>query len=271
MQDKAKSKEQRAKSQVIALLTDFGSKDYFVGAMKGAILSVNPDASIIDITHEIERHNIASADFTLRSCYTDFPKKTIFIAVVDPGVGSDRRAILVETDDYFFIAPDNGLLSFIFNSADDFRAFEITKNDYLAGEISRTFHGRDIFAPAAAHLSKGVDAAHFGAEIHDFVRFNTINPTRRSNGDLEARIIHIDCFGNMITNLREQDLPEKFIIEVGDRHISKFQKHFSEAKMSEVFMIFGSAGYLEIVAYKDSAAEFLDIQINQKLTVRKLS
>lgn len=273
MQDKIKQQSANAKTQIsfIALLTDFGMKDYFAGAMKGAILSVNPAANIIDITHEIKRHSIASADFTLRSCYKDFPLKTIFVAVVDPGVGSSRRAILVETDDYFFIAPDNGLLSFVFQSSDEFRVFEITKNDYRAGEVSRTFHGRDIFAPAAAYLSKGVSPEEFGAEINDFVCFNPVKISKKSGGDIEARIIHIDRFGNLVTNLKPEDLPEKFGIEVNDRYIEKFQKHFSEAKMSEVFMIYGSAGYLEIVAYKDSAAEFLDVGAGRKILVKRIS
>src|SRR5215203_3896424 len=123
---------------LIALLTDFGTQDYFVGAMKGAILSINRDARIVDITHEIAPQNIKSAGFTLRSCCKDFPAKTIFVAVVDPGVGSPRRAILVETDDYFFIAPDNGLLSFVFNESKDFRVFELTNQQFFASKISST-------------------------------------------------------------------------------------------------------------------------------------
>ena len=150
---------------IIALLTDFGTKDYFVGAMKGVILNINENAKIIDITHEIEPQNIRSASFTLRACYKNFPPKTIFVAVVDPGVGSERRAILVETEDYFFIAPDNGLLSFIFNESDDFLVYEITNEKFFNQPVSQTFHGRDIFAPCAAHLSKGVLPAEFGKVI----------------------------------------------------------------------------------------------------------
>lgn len=272
MEDKTQSKEQRTKHKAqtsfIALLTDFGTKDYFVGAMKGAILSINPRTQIVDISHDNERHDIASAGFTLSACYEDFPTKTIFVAVVDPGVGSERRAILVETDDYYFIAPDNGLLSFIFNEFDTYRVFNITKEEYKADKISRTFHGRDVFAPAAAHLSNGASAEEFGAEIKDFVSFNFIKPIENSTGDIEAVIIHADGFGNLITNLKPNDLPEKFGVQIGGKYIDKFQKHFSEADESEVFMIFGSAGYLEIVSFKDSAKDFLEVETGDKIIVK---
>ena len=168
-------------NKIIALLTDFGTKDYFVGAMKGAILSVNKDAKIVDITHEILPQDIRGASFTLRACYRNFPSGTIFVAVVDPEVGSQRRAILVETQDYFFVAPDNGILSFVFEdyalahaqaSASPFRVFELTNNKYFAENISATFHGRDVFAPIAAHLSRGINPIEFGREITDFKRFD---------------------------------------------------------------------------------------------------
>ncbi len=272
MEDKTNNQEQSANSKAqtsfIALLTDFGTKDYFVGAMKGVILSITPNAQIIDISHHNERHNIASASFTLSACYEDFPKKTIFVAVVDPGVGSDRQAILVETDDYYFIAPDNGLLSFIFNEFDNFRVFNITKAEYTADKISRTFHGRDIFAPAAAHLSGGTKPEEFGTQIKDFVSFNFLKPTKQPDGDIEAVVIHTDGFGNLITNLKPEDLPEKFGLQIEDRYIDKFQKHFSEADTSEVFMIFGSAGYLEIVSFKDSAKDFLEVETGDKIIVK---
>jgi S-adenosylmethionine hydrolase len=254
---------------VIALLTDFGTKDYFVGAMKGVILTVNQDVKIIDITHEIPPQNISSASFTLHACYKSFPQKTIFIAVVDPGVGSNRRAILVETDDYYFVAPDNGLLSFVFDQNSNFRVFELTEKKFFAEKISQTFHGRDIFAPVAAHLSKGVKPNAFGTEIKDFVYFRTAKPQKNSVNKIEAEIIHIDRFGNLITNLKEKDLPEKFLLEISTKRISKLQNFFAEAETGEVFMILGSAGFLEIVAFQDSAANLLNAKIGQKILVTK--
>ena len=165
---------------IIALLTDFGTKDYFVGAMKGVILGINENAGIIDITHEIEPQNISEASFTLRACYKNFPSHTIFVAIVDPGVGSKRRAILVETEDYFFIAPDNGLLSFVFNESEDFTVYEITNEKFFYHPVSKTFHGRDIFAPCAAHLSKKMLPSEFGKEINDFINFSETKPRKVS-------------------------------------------------------------------------------------------
>jgi len=253
---------------LIALLTDFGTKDYFVGAMKGVILSINPTVQLVDITHEIEPQNIKSASFTLRACYQHFPAKTIFVAVVDPEVGSERRAILVKTDKYFFVAPDNGLLSFIFDEAKEFRVFELTNKKFFAGSISTTFHGRDIFAPVAAHLSKDLKPNEFGAEITDFVRFGENKPHRIGENEIEAEIIEIDHFGNLITNLKREDLPESFALEIGETRIEKLQNYFAESEKSEIFMIFGSATFLEIAAFQDSAKNILKAEAGQKIIVK---
>ena len=254
---------------IIALLTDFGTQDYFVGAMKGAILSINRSARIIDITHEIPPQNILSASFTLRACYTDFPKKTIFTVVVDPGVGSDRRAILVETEDYYFIAPDNGLLSFIFNADRAFRVFELANEKYFKHPVSDTFHGRDIFAPVAAHLSNGVEPGKFGNELKDFVSFQENKPQKNSVGKIEAEIIHIDRFGNLVSNLRSEDLPEDFTVLISGKRISKVQRFFAESDKTELFVILGSAGFLEIAAFQDSAAKLLKVEPSQKFIIEK--
>ncbi len=251
------------KSKIIALLTDFGTQDYFVGAMKGTILTINPAANIVDISHEIAPQSIKSASFILSACYKNFPKKTIFVAVVDPGVGSERRAILVATKDYFFIAPDNGLLKFVFEDCaiTDVRAsaFELTNKKFFAAKVSATFHGRDVFVPVAAHLSNGVKPQEFGAEITDFIRLEE-NAT-------PAEIIHIDRFGNLITNLRREDLPERFALEIGGKRIERLQNFYAEAETGEVFMITGSAGFLEIVAFQASARDLLNAEIGQKITV----
>ena len=264
-------------AKTIALLTDFGTRDYFVGAMRGAILSVCGAAQIIDITHEIEAQNVSAASFILRACYKNFPSKTVFAAVVDPGVGSARRAILVETSDYFFVAPDNGLLSFAFdgrgNSNADagaaVRVFELENEKYFAKNLSRTFHGRDVFAPVAAHLANGVAPEKFGAQITDFVCSEESRPQKISDEEIEAEIIHIDRFGNLITNLRRENLPEKFGVQIGERKIARLQKFFAEADDTrEVFMIFGSAGFLEIAAFKASAENLLGARVGQKIIAR---
>ena len=254
---------------IIALLTDFGTRDYFVGAMKGTILSINERAQIVDISHELPPQDIQSASFTLRACYKDFPKKTIFTTIVDPGVGSDRRAILVETADYFFIAPDNGLLSFIFNEDKTFRVFELANQKYYKHPVSDTFHGRDIFAPAAAHLSNGVKSNEFGNQLRDFVSFKERKPRKIADGRIEAEIIHIDRFGNLISNLRKGDLPDDFAVTINDKKISKLQQFFAESNKGELFMILGSAGFLEIAAFQDSAAKLLNVKTRQKFLLKK--
>jgi S-adenosylmethionine hydrolase len=254
---------------IIALLTDFGTRDYFVGAMKGVILSINQEAKIVDITHEIPPQDIRAAAFTLCACCEDFPGKTIFVAVVDPGVGSSRRAILVETERYYFIAPDNGLLSFVFERERHFRVFQLTSEKFFAAEVSRTFHGRDIFAPVAAHLSNGVKPSEFGGEIEDFICFEAAKPKKISGGKIEAEIIHIDRFGNLITNLRKKDLPENFSVEINGKLIGKLQNFYTEAKTGELFMIFGSAGFLEIAAPQNSASKLLNGKSGDKVLVKE--
>ena len=252
---------------IIALLTDFGTQDYFVGAMKGMILSINKEVNLVDITHEIAPQDINSAGFILQNCYADFPAKTIFAAVVDPGVGSRRRAILVETEKYFFIAPDNGLLSFVFEKAENYKVFEISNEIFFRQPVSRTFHGRDIFAPCAAHLSRGVKPSKFGNEINDFVVLAKRNPKRISKNITEAEIIFVDRFGNLITNLKAEDLPDKFYLEINNQKIEKLRGFFAEAEQGELFMITGSAGFLEIAAFQSSAKDLLNAKTGQKISV----
>lgn len=255
---------------IIALLTDFGTKDYFIGAMKGIILSINSEAKIIDITHEIEPQNIQSAGFVLASCYQNFPSKTIFISVVDPGVGSERRAILVETEKYYFIVPDNGLLSLVLANESDYRVFELTNPQFFNHPVSNTFHGRDIFAPVAAWLSKGIKPDEFGNEIKDFVINNAPIPERISDIEIDGQIIHIDNFGNLITNLRKEHLSENFTVQVNGNNISKHQTFYAEAEINELFTIWGSADYLEIVGYQSSARDLLKVKSGDKVIVKAM-
>jgi len=253
---------------VIALLTDFGTKDYFVGAMKGAILTINKNAKIVDLTHEIPPQDIQAANFTLRACYKSFPRQTIFVAVVDPGVGSARKAILIETENYYFIAPDNGLLSFAFDEEKNFVVYELVNEKFYAETVSCTFHGRDIFAPVAAHLSNGVQSREFGAKIKDYVRLKTAAPRVISEREVEAEIIHADRFGNLVTNLKHTDLPEKFTLEIGGKTINRLREFFGEAVEGEMFMIAGSAGFLEVAAFRNSAKEILSVGIGEKVLLR---
>ncbi len=262
---------------LITLLTDFGTADYFVGAMKGAILSVNPEARIIDITHEIPPHDVRAGAFTLNFSYRTFPPETIHVAVVDPGVGSMRRPLLVRAGSQYFIGPDNGLFSYIFYDYDpNVEVFHLSRQEYFRQPVSRTFHGRDVFAPVAGALSKGVPPEELGAEVFDdYFRLDfDFYPMMNSDGALEAAIIHIDHFGNCVTNLAHRDFAEEMTehwekIVINGHEIKSFRHFYAqgETDAGELFAIWGSAGFLEIVAFQDSAARRLKARRGQKLVV----
>lgn len=251
--------------ELITLLTDFGTSDYFVGAMKGAILSINAQARIIDITHDIPAYDVHAGAWTLLNAYNSFPRGTVHLGVVDPGVGSERRALVVASRDYFFIGPDNGLFSYVYERESDCRVFHLTNKKYFRPTISRTFHGRDVFAPIAAWLTKGVRPEEFGEEIMNPVRFpSSLAPTKREDGTLDSAIIHIDRFGNCITNITPNDLSDEAIqrgahLLIGDRVVRDFRRFFAEDANidGELFAVWGSAGFLEIVAARRSAAQIL--------------
>jgi len=250
----------------IALLTDFGTRDYYVGAMKGVMLGVNPRATIVDITHEIEPQNIEAAAFVLRSCYRDFPAGTIFVAVVDPGVGSKRRGIIVESKDFYFVGPDNGLFSFVIDA--DSTICSIENDDLLHKPVSSTFHGRDIFAPVAAHLSKGRVALEFGPRITDPVALPNIEPKQISTDEFEARIIHIDHFGNLVTSITADRVADAFELKIGAVQIASLREHYEGGEPHVPFAILGSAGFLEISVNGGSAAEVLEAKVGTLVTVR---
>ena len=257
-------------NKIITLTTDFGTSDYFTGAMKGVILSICQNADIIDITHEIEPQNVRQGAFVWHYATKEFPAGTIHVGVVDAGVGSARKAILLATEKAFFIAPDNGLISFVLENEPNFRVFNLTNEEFFRQPVSRTFHGRDIFAPVAAHLAGGVKPEECGTEIFDFERFPVATPQITAAQTIIAEIIHIDRFGNLITNLRRTDLPAEFTLEINGQKIEKLQNFFAEAENSEVFMIFGSADLLEIVAFCDSAEKILNAKIGQELLIKLL-
>lgn len=259
---------------LITLLTDFGTADYFVGAMKGVILSLNAQAHIIDITHEIPPQDIRAGAFTLLAAYRDFPPQTIHVAVVDPGVGSRRRPILVASGEQFFVGPDNGLFSYIYEREVKCRVFHLTREKYFCHPVSATFHGRDVFAPVAGALSNGVEPAELGDEIIDYVRLDPLAPKTFEDGTIEASIIHVDRFGNCVTNLTREHLPERMIARrprliINGNEITAFRRFYAEkdSASGELFAIWGSAGFLEIAAFLESAAQMLGARRGQSFMI----
>ena len=255
---------------IITLLTDFGSQDYFVGAMKGAILAINSDASIVDLTHEIPPQDIRAAAFNLLAVYKDFPTGTIHLAVVDPEVGSARRGIIINCAGQFFVGPDNGSFSWICEREGNFCAVHLTNEKFFRHPVSQTFHGRDIFAPVAAAVSNGVALKEFGPAIDDLIQLESLVPKRVDGRVIEATIIHIDRFGNCITNLTRDHFAVGAKLLVKGRQISSFREFFADrgADQSDLFCLFGSAGFLEIAAQDSSAAKILGAQRGDRVTLQ---
>ena len=246
---------------VFSLLTDFGTADYFVGAVKGAILSVNPGAVIVDITHEIAPQDISAGAFILLGAYKTFPAGTIHVAVVDPGVGSTRRPIIVSANEQLFVGPDNGLFTYIYDREPSHQIFHATAKKYFRRDPSSTFHGRDIFAPVAAALSNGVKPRKFGPRIRDAVRLDVpLEPEVLQNGDLRARIIHIDHFGNCVTNITRDLVKPNATLVVNRKTIRDFRNFYGEAPSNTPFAIWGSAGFLELSVNASSAATLLRVK-----------
>jgi S-adenosylmethionine hydrolase len=254
---------------IISLLTDFGTADYFVGAMKGVILSINPKAVVVDLTHEIPPQDVRAGAFTLAAACVSFPAGTVHVAVVDPGVGSARRGILASAGGQFFVGPDNGLFGFVYEREPEARVFHLTNEKYFGPRVSATFHGRDVFAPVAAALSTGVAPEEFGEEIGDFVRLPGLRPRRAPGGAIEAAVIHVDRFGNCVTNITEEIVASGARLIINGREITSFRRFFAEGgdDPSELFAIWGSAGYLEIAANRASAASLLGAEPGQKIIV----
>ncbi len=248
---------------LITLTTDFGEADYYVPAMKGVIASLHPAAEIIDLTHNIPPHDIYTAAFTLLCCYKDFPRMTVHMVVVDPTVGSNRRPLLVMTDEYNFIGPDNGVFSYIYQRERVNRVVHLTTEHYFRTPVSSTFHGRDIFAPCAAYASKLVDWTKMGEEISDPVRFNTPTPQVVSERLIRGAVIHVDRFGNIITNITKAELNYERVhagarVRLGKHEASRLLTHYAEANANELFAYFGSAGFLELAIARQPAARVIE-------------
>lgn len=250
------------KRPIITLLTDFGLSDHFVAVMKGGILNINREVEIVDISHAVPPQDVLHAAFLLKSTYAYFPTDTIHVIVVDPGVGTQRRAILVSSEKGFFIAPDNGVLSGIYEGAGVGEIREITADHYFLKPRTGTFDGRDVFAPVAAWLSKGVSLSSFGDLISDYKKLDLPTPLPVQDGVLKCKILSVDRFGNLISNLGRQQFKEyldasekrRFAFRVGEQTVSKLLQAYAEGEPAEVFAILGSSGLVEFSVNGGSAA-----------------
>jgi len=247
---------------IITLTTDFGTNDHFVGAVKGVILDIVPEAAIVDVTHAIQAYDVLDGAIAISQTYSYFPTGTVHMVVVDPGVGTTRRPIIASSDGYHFVAPDNGVLSMVYAKEERIHVRHVTSDHYFRQPVSSTFHGRDVFAPVAAYLAKFVDSHKFGDEIEDYVKFAAPRPKATAENRMRAVVLKVDRFGNLITNITPEDAPAlfadkpgKFKLVVGNKEISEIRKAYAEGKPGEVFAILGSMGYLEIVANRAPAAQ----------------
>jgi S-adenosylmethionine hydrolase len=258
------------KRSVIALITDFGLDDGYVASMKGVILTLSPAAQIIDITHSIEPGNVDQAAFLLWTTFNYFPKGTIFVCVVDPGVGSKRNILCVQTNNHCFLAPDNGVLKFVLGSIRAKTIISVTQKKYFSKEISNTFHGRDIFAPVAAHLFNGLSIGKLGAETTPVTaKEHFVEIVAASKKTYAGKIIHIDRFGNIITNFHSRRFSTlRSRLQIGKTTIHRFSRTYAEAESKYPFLTIGSSMLLEISFRNGNAARLLNAKMNQRVRLR---
>jgi hypothetical protein len=263
-----------AEPRTITFTTDFGLSDAFVGIMHGVVLNISPETRITDISHAIASYDLLEGAWTIAQAYRFFPPRTVHVVVVDPGVGSTRRPILAETENFVFVAPDNGVLTLVEAREPKFTVRHITAERYFLNPVSQTFHGRDIFAAVAGWLSKGIDPAEFGPEITDYVRLPIPTVERIGDNSLRGAVIKVDKFGNLITNIGEQEAPELFggalpsvNLLIAGQTLTRLCRSYADGDEGEYFGIIGSSGYLEIAAKQASAAEKLSAGVGSPVGV----
>ncbi len=257
-------------SGIVTLITDFGWAGEYVGALKGAILKVNPRCLIVDITHQISPQNILQASFVLQKSYSYYPPGTVHGVVVDPGVGMKRRALVVKKDKYFFVGPDNGVFSGLLSAGGKIRARELSRKEYFLTPISDTFHGRDVFAPVAGHLSLGLDPAKLGPKVKNLVKIDFPEP-RQGKKQLTARILWADSFGNLTTNVTREEyarkLETRFQIQGPGWSIDRLSRTYGEGRPGQPMALFGSGGLLEISVNRGNARNALGLHPGSPFTI----
>ncbi len=254
----------------IAFLTDFGTDDWFVGAMKGVALGIAPKAQVVDITHHVEPGDIRSASFVLKSCHRFFPAETVFVVVVDPGVGGNRRVLAVRADNRYYVGPDNGVLSQALEDAEDVSVWNITNDQFYRRPLSATFHGRDIFTPVGAHLAAGASVEAMGSACDDYIRIPLPDPINE-NGNISGQIIYIDHFGNAFTNITSDYLKRgrarSMYLPKNDQELP-LGKFYTEVDDYESLCLINSEGYLEVAVNKGNAAKKIGIEIGDPVVLR---
>lgn len=250
---------------VVALLTDFGVRDHYAGTMKGVVLGICPETTLVDITHDVPPHDVLTASLELAACYRFFPAGTVFLVVVDPGVGSARRPLAAEAGEYRFVAPDNGVLSAVFKDAEPRRVVELSERRFARPTVSRTFEGRDRFAPAAGWLAKGAELKALGRPLSDYVRLDIPDPVA-TDTEVRGEVLRVDRFGNLITNIDRRSFEHlgrsgdvTLEIRAGDHLVGRMVSTYAEIAPEEVCSLFGSTEHLEIAAHASSAAEMLHL------------
>lgn len=257
---------------IITLTTDYGTNDHLVGAMKGVILSINPEVMLVDITHGVIPHDILDGALTIGQAFRYYPPKTVHLVVVDPGVGTPRRPILVAADQHYLVGPDNGVFSAVYDQTEALYVWNLTSEHYFRQPVSNTFHGRDIFAPVTAWLTKSWQSSAFGEPITDFVRFSLPKP-KTEGQTIKGVILRVDHFGNLITNLTAENAPAiftpdgKFTIRAGNGSVTKIVPTFAGGAAGEAVGIIGSSGYLEISVNRGNAARTLGAMRGAEITV----
>ena len=258
----------------IALLTDFGTRDHYVGAMRGVVLGICADATLVDLSHDLPAHDIGFAALELAAVYRYFPSGTIFLVVVDPGVGTPRRGIAAEAGEWRFVAPDNGVLTAVFQETAPKKVVELTERRYARPTVSRTFEGRDRFAPAAAWIAKGVHLTAFGRPIADYHLLDLPQP-RLADGALDGAVIRIDRFGNVVTNLDRKSCERltegggALQLTVGGQTIARIVSTYADIPAGEVGALFGSTDHLEFAAQAESAAARLGAKVGDPVELRR--
>ncbi len=256
-------------AKIITLCTDFGPSDGYVAAMKGVILSLAPEAVLVDISHEITRQSVREGAFVLDSTHRFFPPGTLHLVVIDPGVGGERRAVAVRTEHYMFVAPDNGVLTYALREAKVLEAVALTNRAYWrSSRISDTFHGRDLFAPASAHLINGVPLADLGPPISDLVHLDHPTPTQTEDGRIRGHVIHVDHFGNLVTDIPAAlPPPRKTQVVLGSARIKGLRSSYASVARGEYLALIGSDGTLEIAVREGNAAQALEADVGDEVWI----